>query len=61
VTTIASSTAIATAIGITSDRVAVLAVSRTSRISSVAYAFDESGSDAKTGSAIVFGRSVCSS
>jgi hypothetical protein len=39
----------------------VLAIVRTMKISPVAYATDERASEAKTGSASVFGSSVCSS
>src|SRR5512134_2289931 len=52
--------AIAIAIGITRCVDAALALNRTRRISSVAYAFDDRASEEKTGRAIVFGRSVCS-
>src|SRR3989304_5553279 len=58
-TTIAKSTAIAIAIGITRFLEATLAASKTTSISSVAYATEERASEAKTGSARTFGSSGC--
>jgi hypothetical protein len=55
------SRAIATAMGITRWTDEALATSSTARISSVAYAFDERGSEENTGSAMSLDRSVCSS
>src|SRR3954469_10409330 len=59
-TTIAMSAAIAMAIGMTYCIGAVVATVSARRISPVAYETDDSASDAKTGSASTFGRSVCS-
>src|SRR5207302_10196385 len=47
-------------IGMTVPRADRLAASATSMICSVAYATDDSASEAKIGSARTFGRSVCS-
>jgi len=59
-TTIAMSAAIASAIGMTRPYTTTLAPSRTVRISSVAYATEDSASEEKTGSARILGSSVCS-
>src|SRR4029450_1457989 len=61
ITTIAINTAIAPAIGITSPLKTTLTIASWMKISPVAYATDESASDANTGRARVFGSSVCSS
>src|SRR5215213_2636012 len=57
----ASRVATAMAMGITSLKVKAPARPKTKRISCVAYALEESGSEEKTGRAIVLGRRVCSS
>jgi hypothetical protein len=54
------SVAIATAIGSTRCVADMPAARRTARISSVAYATEESASEENTGSARILGRSVCS-
>ena len=59
-TTIASRIEIAIAIGKTKWADAALTPMSTTSADSVAYATDESGSEAKIGSASVFGRSVSS-
>src|SRR5262245_16983043 len=59
--TITISVEIAIAIGNARYLAVALAVSRTIRISSVAYATEDSASDENTGSARIFGRRVCSS
>ncbi len=48
-------------IGMASATVPALATRRTRRISSVAYATEDSASDENTGSARILGSSVCSS
>ena len=53
--------AIAAAMGITKAAPAIENASSTWRISSVAYATEESASDENTGSARIFGSRVCSS
>ena len=55
-----SSAAMAREIGMANATVPALATRSTRRISSVAYATEESASDEKTGSARIFGSSVCS-
>ena len=59
-TTIASRTEIAIEIGKTKCSAAALTPTSTTIADSVAYATDESGSEAKIGSASVFGRRVSS-
>ena len=60
-TTMISSAAMAIEIGMASATVPALATRRTRRISSVAYATEDSASDENTGSARILGSSVCSS
>ena len=60
ITTIAISAAIAPEIGSTSPLNTVLTIASWMKISPVAYATDDSASDANTGSARTFGSSVCS-
>src|SRR4029450_4863051 len=60
ITTIAINAAIAPAIGITSPLKTVLTIASWMKISPVAYATEESASDANTGRARVFGSRVCS-
>src|SRR5688500_7209478 len=57
--TITTTVAMIAESGVTNQNDAAPAADRTIRISSVAYAFDDNGSDANTGSASTFGSNWC--